>query len=130
MFSLSYWFYSPAGAFDFLYFYLAAGLLLLIASLVSRYFLKKYKKNSILKKYLKPLPSGFFWFSVMTFLFIFLRYEKLYIFSARVWFVLILAAFLWWIIPKIKRFYTSYSCDQNSIEKGKYFHKYHPKRKK
>ncbi len=130
LFSLSYWISHPYGEFGALPLYIGVSVLLLVFSMVSKIYLKKNKENKVLTKYLKPLPEGLFWLSLVGFLFTFFRYENVYIFSSRLWVLIIVIAFLLWSIPKIVNFAKNYKTDLEKFTTGKGRNKYKPKRKK
>lgn len=130
MLSLSYWFSIPQGDSYGTYYYIGGSVLLLIGSLIARYFLKKNKKNIVIKKYLQPLPSGLFWFSFFGFLFSFFRYQQLYIFSLRIWIAVIVICFIWWALPKYLRFRKYFHQDLLNDKEKLSKNVYHPTKKK
>lgn len=130
LFSFSYWFSHPFGVSGGIYVYVTLTLLLFILAVVTRYYWKAKGTSLVIKKYLKPFPAVLFWFGVVALLFTFFRYEDVYIFSSRIWVLIILGAFIWWLIPKALAFKKNYKQDLEEAGKAKEANRYKPKRKK
>jgi len=128
--TLSYWFSHNAGLFKGLYYYFGATALLFVIFVGLKLYLKFGGPSKILKKYIKKLPRGFFWFSLLGALFTFLRYQNAYIFSARVWVVLLFIGFVWWFSSFLIKFMKGYKKDLFRQKKRSDKTKYHPKGKK
>lgn len=86
-------------------YYFVCGGVCLAAFLVSRYMLVRFKKEPIAKIFYSPFPSGFLSFAVFGILLGFFHYQHMYVFTARIWFLIYQALFFLWFIPRMMLVY-------------------------
>jgi len=71
-------------------------ILLFVVSLFLKIYVTKYKVDKLLKKFWRKLSDLLLVMSLLGFLLYFFSYERIYIFSMRVWYLLWLGLFVWW----------------------------------
>ena len=130
MFSFSYWFNAPYNGTEGIEVYIVTTICIFLLALVSRFLYHKNKHNTVLRKYVRPFPKVLFTFGIIFALFTFLRYQRLYLFSSRIWFVIILIALLWWLLPKLIKFFKNYVHEVEEVQREKEKYRYYPKHKK
>jgi hypothetical protein len=128
--TIGYWLHQPTLLQDGLYAYGAVVALFWMLAVVVYVIRKQKKENKALYTVLRGLSSSMFWFGFTALLFTFLRYEGVYIFSSRIWMVLIAVVFLIWAIPSSISLRREYKRLSQRAEKKEDTKKYHPKQKK
>ncbi len=106
IFDFSYWFGNPVLGYlkGDTYFFICA-VVCLMAFLVARYMSVRYKKHHVTRILYPTFLDGFLLFSITGFVFGFLHYEGIYLFSSRIWFLIYQVSFFLWFIPRVKFVY-------------------------
>ena len=99
IFTLSYWFnLRPVFFVNWASHLLLLFFILLFAGgIFAKMYVVKYKVDKLLKKGIRRVGDSLIVMSLVGFILYFFSYEEIYVFSMRIWYVVWLILFAWWL---------------------------------
>lgn len=129
--NLKYYFHPlPDPNFQFTKLTLAIGVILVVAGFVAHYYRKKVLKDPIAKKILKPYPGKLKLYGFLVLLLLIFREQGLPYLSMRIWWVILLAFFLYSFLRLAFTYKKQYSAREKRLNKNQNKSKYLPKKKR
>ncbi len=118
----------PSGRFEYMYFFIILAIVLIVASIGLRLYLRRHKGDKIFRKLFRPLPGKLQTMGIIFGLYVVARYERMPFLSMRFLNYILLAVLLYLLIKYGKTYFKIYPAEKKHHQKQLELNKYLPRK--